>query len=86
MQSLWYAYTVVVEKKFMRHKTFQKWFHLSLSIYPHFYVELEVTGKRVNREGGYCLEILARFRYYGPEKATQCLETGLTKMKKQKRA
>ena len=76
----------MVEKKFMRHKTFQKWFHLSLSIYPHFYVELEVTGKRVNREGGYCLEILARFRYYGPEKATQCLETGLTKMKKQKRA
>ena len=49
-------------------------------------MELEVTGKRVNREGGYCLEILARFRYYGPEKATQCLETGLTKMKKQKRA
>ena len=78
MQSLWYAYTVVVEKKFMRLKTFQKWFHLSLSIYPHFYVELEVTGKRVNREGGYCLEILAR-----SEKATQCLETGLTKMKEQ---
>ena len=43
----------------------------------------EVTGKRVNREGAYCLKILARFRYYGPEKATQCLETGLTKMKEQ---
>ena len=46
----------------------------------HCYLELEVTGKRVNREGGYGLEIPARFCFYGPEKATQWLETRLTKM------
>ena len=50
---------------------------------PQNLFKSEVTGKRVNREGAYCLEILARFRYYGPEKATQCLETGLIKMKEQ---
>ena len=60
------------------------WFHcISL---PHFYQEVEVTGKRVNREGGYGLEIPARFCFYGPKKATQCLETKLTKIEEQKRA
>ena len=57
--------------------------HLSL---PHFYQELEVTGKRVDREGGYGLEIPARFCFYGPEKATQWLETKPAKIEEQKRA
>ena len=43
---------------------------LCLSL-PHFYQELEATGKHVNREGVYRLEIPARFRFYRPEKATQ---------------
>ena len=50
---------------------------------PHFYLELEVTGKHVNHEGGYGLEILARFCLYRPEKATQWLETRLTKIEQQ---
>ena len=55
---------------------------LSLSL-PHFYLELEVTRKRVNREGGYRLEILARFCLYGTENATQWLEARLTKIEEQ---
>ena len=43
---------------------------LCLSL-PHFYQEREATGKNVNREGVYKLEIPARFRFYPPEKATQ---------------
>ena len=67
----------------MCHKTFRKWFHyLSLL---HCYLELEVTGKRVNRGGGYGLEIQFTFRFYGPEKATHWLETRLTKIEEQLR-
>ena len=47
-------------------------FSLYLSL-PHCYLELEVTGKRVNRVGGYGLKIPARSRFYGPEKTTQWL-------------
>ena len=43
---------------------------LCLSL-PHFYQEREATGKHVNREGVYKLEIPARFHFYPPEKATQ---------------
>ena len=46
---------------------------------PNFSLELEVTGKRVSRGGGYGLKIPARFCFYGPEKSTQWLETRLTK-------
>ena len=51
--------------------------HLSLS---HCYLELEVTGKLVNRGGSYGLEIPARFRFHGPERATPWLETRLIKI------
>ena len=44
---------------------------------PHFCLELEVTGKRVNRGGGYGLEIPARICFYVTEKVTQWLETRL---------
>ena len=52
---------------------------------PHCYLDSEVTGKSVNRGGGgggggYGLEIPARFRFHGPEKATQWLEMKLTKI------
>ena len=50
---------------------------------PHCYLELEVTGKHVNCVGGYGLEILERFCFYEPEKATQWLETRLTKIEEQ---
>ena len=50
---------------------------------PHCYLELEVTGKRMNCEVGYGFEIPSRIRFYGPEKATQCLETRLTKIEEQ---
>ena len=60
------------------HKTFPKWFgsivSLSLSLWlslPHFHLELEVTEKRVNREGGYRVEIPAKLCFYGPERKTE---------------
>ena len=55
-------------------------FYLSL---PHCYLEPEVTGKQVNSVGGYRLEILASFHFYGPEKVTQWLETRPTIIEKQ---
>ena len=39
----------------------------------------------MKREGGYGLEILARFRFYGPKKATQWLKTRPAKIKEQLR-
>ena len=50
---------------------------------PHCYLELEITGKRVNRSGGYGHEISARFCFYGSRKVTQWLETRLTKIEEQ---
>ena len=44
---------------------------------PHFYLELEVTGKRVNRGGGYGLEIPARICFYGTEKVEVGNETNI---------
>ena len=35
---------------------------------PHCYLELEVTGKRVNQEEGYGLETMAWVCFYGSEK------------------
>ena len=58
-------------------KHFEIGFIVSLS-QPHCYLELEVTGNRLNRDGGrggYGLEIPARFRFYRPEKAKHWLET-----------
>ena len=55
---------------------------LSLSL-PHCYLEPEVTRKRVNSGGGNGLGILTRFRFHGPEKAMQWLETRLTKIEEQ---
>ena len=37
---------------------------------PHYYLELEFTGKRVDSVGGDRLKITAKFRFYGPENAT----------------
>ena len=66
----------------MCHKTSRKQFHcISL---PHCYLELEVTGNHVNHGGGcYGLEISAMFRSYEAEKATQWLESRLTKIEEQ---
>ena len=50
---------------------------------PHCYIEPEVTRKRVNSGGGNGLGILTRFRFYGPEKTMQWLETRLTKIEEQ---
>ena len=63
-------------------QNFSKVVSLYLSL-PHCYLELEDTGKRVNHCGGYEVEIPARFCFYGPEKATQWLETRLTKIEQQ---
>ena len=44
---------------------------------PHFCLELEVTGKRVNLGRGYGLEIPARICFYGTEKVEVGNETNI---------
>ena len=51
--------------------------------FSHCYLEHELARKRVNSGRSYGLEIPTRFRLYGPEKATQWLETRLTKIEEQ---
>ena len=65
----------------MCHKTFRNWFHC---ISPtHYYLEPEVTGRRVNSGGGYGLDIRVRFHFYGPKKATQWFKTRLIRIEEQ---
>ena len=37
---------------------------------PHTSIEFQVVGKRLNRRGGYGLEIPVIYRFYGQEKLT----------------
>ena len=50
---------------------------------PYTSIEAEVVGKRLNRGGGYGLEIPVQYRFYGPPKALQWLIKKLEKVKKE---
>ena len=54
-------------------KIMSKIVFLVLSL-PHCALDIFVTGKRINRGGGYGLKIPANFYFYGPEKAIHCLK------------
>ena len=47
---------------------------LLVVILSHYALDICVTGKRINRGGGYRLEIPANFYFYGPEKAINWLK------------
>ena len=49
-------------------KNVSKFVFMFLSL-PNCALKIFVTGKRINRGGGYGLEIPARFYFHGPEKA-----------------
>ena len=57
------------EEVVVRHvlKNMSKIVFIFLSL-PHCVLDIFVTGKRINRGGGYGLEIPANFYFYGPEK------------------
>ena len=44
---------------------------------PHCPLNILVTGKRINRRGGYGLEIPANFYFYGPENKINKIEEKL---------
>ena len=44
---------------------------------PYTSIEAEVTGKRVNRGGGYGLEVPVIYYFTGPEKLVNCIEEKL---------
>ena len=50
---------------------------------PSTAIEVEVLGKRVNRESGYGLESPVKYRYYGQEKLIQWLAKKLKAVKKE---
>ena len=50
---------------------------------PSTAIEVEVLGKRLNRGGGYGLEIPVKYRYYGQEKLIQWLSKKLETVKKE---
>ena len=47
---------------------------------PHFALDIFVTGKRVNRGGGYGLEVPANFYFYDPEKSIDWLKNKINKI------
>ena len=49
---------------------------------PHCALDIFVTGKRINRGGGYGLEIPANFYCYGPEKAINWFKNKINKIEK----
>ena len=50
---------------------------------PNTSIEVEVVGKRVNRGGGYGLEIPVLCRFYGPEKLINWLISRLETVQKE---
>ena len=47
---------------------------------PHSTLDIFVIGKRINRGGGYGLEMPVNFYFYGPEKAINWLKNKINKI------
>ena len=47
---------------------------------PHCALDIFVTEKRINRGGGYGLEIPTNFYFHGPEKAINWLKNKINKI------
>ena len=60
-------------------KNLSKFFYQFLSL-PNCTISCEVTGKKVNRGGGYGLENPVRYTFLGPNKATEWIEKRVTEI------
>ena len=50
---------------------------------PNTSIEVQVVGKRLNREGGYRLEIPVIYRFYDQVKLVNCLIKKIESVKKE---
>ena len=55
-------------------------FSYQFSLLPNCTISCEVTGKRVNRGGGYGLEISLKHTFLGPNKAIEWIEKRVTEI------
>ena len=63
----------------MYRNNLSKFFCHFLSL-PNCTISCEVTGKRVNRGGGYGLEIPVKYTFLGPNKAIEWIEKRVTEI------
>ena len=77
-----FAITIFYSKRIVGHvpKNLSKFFYQFLSL-PNCTISCEVTGKRVNRGGGYGLEIPVKYTFLGPNKAIEWIEKRVTEIK-----
>ena len=76
-----FAVAIYHDKRVVGHaqkKHLSKPFYQFLSL-PSCSISCEVTGKRVNRVGGYGLEIPVKYKFIGPEKAINWMKTQVNK-------
>ena len=60
-------------------KNLSEFFYQFMSL-PNCTINCEVTGKRVNRRGGYGLEIPVKYTFLGPNKAIKWIEKRVTEI------
>ena len=70
-----FAIAIFHSKRIVGHvpKNLSKFFYQFLSL-PNCTISCEVTGKSVNRGGGYGLEIPVKYTFLGPNKAIEWIE------------
>ena len=73
------AIAIFHSKRIVGHvpKNLRKFFYQFLSL-PNCIISCEVTGKRVNRGGGYGIEIPVKYTFLGPNKAIEWIEKRVT--------
>ena len=76
-----FAIAIFHSKKIVGHvpKNLCKFFYQFLSLLNST-ISCEVTGKRVNRGGGYGLEIPVKYTFLGPNKAIELIEKRVTEI------
>ena len=76
-----FAIAICHSKKIVGHvpKNLSKFFYQFLSL-PNCTISCEVTGKRVNRGGGYGLEVPVKYTFLGPNKAIELIEKRVTEI------
>ena len=76
-----FAIAIFHSKRIVGHvpKNLSKFFYQFLSL-PNCIISCEVTGKRVNRGGGYGLEIPVKYTFLGPNKAIEWIEKRVTEI------
>ena len=76
-----FAIAIFHGKRIVGHvpKNLSKFFYQFLS-FPNCTISCEFTGKRVNRGGGYGLEIPVKYTFLGPNKAIEWIEKRATEI------